>query len=218
MEHRRTLLAIAVCFVLTIPGFAIGWIVATIYSFILIGWVGGGSLFDYIGLEIVTSIFQVWFPALLQGIVAGVVAMGVTGIILKRANYDVVAYVSSAIVVVPTIYLIAEGQILRLETVTLIAGSVGTIGAYFAIALNIVEETQSVASSVKETQTFISDLDGAELPEKSPPQKSTPQKSTPKKVGTKNSLPNKSTPKKTTPKKSTPKKSTPKKSTPKKST
>jgi hypothetical protein len=87
--HRLTGLAILVCIVSVIPAMVVGYLAKVIYGFFLRGYTGGswtaiGEFVDALALE--------WFPSLLQMVIAGALAIGLTSVIFKRSNIEIVAY------------------------------------------------------------------------------------------------------------------------------
>jgi hypothetical protein len=62
-----------------------------------------GNLFDWLSNGWFNKLASTYFPALLSGMIAGAFGIYVTSKILKRANYEIVMYADSAIVITLTV-------------------------------------------------------------------------------------------------------------------
>jgi len=95
-------LAVIVTFLLLILGLFIGQIVSLIYGYFLRGMIEG-NLFDWLSNGWFNKLAMTYFPALLAGMIAGAFGIYVTSKILKKANYEIVMYAASAVVITLTI-------------------------------------------------------------------------------------------------------------------
>jgi hypothetical protein len=95
---KLTPLGILLAIVLTIPGLLIGGVIAFLYRMFLEP-MFGGNLFNWISGGWFETLSMAIIPNAIHGIVGGGLAVWASFKILKRANYEIVAYSVSAIVV-----------------------------------------------------------------------------------------------------------------------
>ena len=161
MTYKLTWAAILVCFLLTIIGLFVGGVAAWLYKLMLM-WFLVDSIFTWIGLDIVNEIFLEWFPALLQGGVGGYLGIFVTSKIFKYADYNVVAYSASALVigsaVLSFVILVAQDRLFDLTTVAIIASTIGTVVAYF-IGKTTIDTEQRYLHLVSEKPETLEDYE-----------------------------------------------------------
>jgi len=98
--HKLTPAAICVVFVLTIPGLVMGQIVSFLYGLFL-GGMFDGNLVDWATGGWFKIVTMAVIPNALSGIVGGIIGVRLTYLIrpLKQANYEIVAYAISTIVI-----------------------------------------------------------------------------------------------------------------------
>jgi hypothetical protein len=97
-EHRSTGLAVALTFVLLVPGEIGGHIVAILYRWAIAHLIDE-SLLDHSTGGWASVFLLDGFSGIVQGTVAGAIAAYVSARIVKRADYLVVAYANAAIVI-----------------------------------------------------------------------------------------------------------------------
>ena len=118
--HHLTWLAIIVCVSLVLPGMVVGYVPKVIYTFILhlaIGdsWTRIGSIIDSISLQ--------FLPEFLQTVIAGGFAMGITAVIFRKMNFEVVFFATTAFYIGVVLFLFSF-----LTTMKGIPGSSDTVG------------------------------------------------------------------------------------------
>ena len=135
---KWTWLAIIVAFLLLIPFLFVGGLAAYLYN-ALYGWIFEGGLFNWITAGWFEKIVKVVFPSIIQGGVAGFLALFVTSKILKRANYEVVAYTISGIVIFLTLLTLLLGLArngLNIGMIGVISNTIGIVVGLFGMYLD----------------------------------------------------------------------------------
>lgn len=100
-----------------------------------------GNLLDWITAGWFKTLTLAIFPNLIHGAIAGGIALYVSARIVKHANYEIVAYSVSTIVIVLSVlsFMIVFGNLgISMDHVEIAANAVGTIGALFSIAISSV--------------------------------------------------------------------------------
>ena len=95
IPHRFTWAAIIVAIFMVVPGLFVGGIVANIYKWFLAGYFGQDSWLGF--FNFINKMAMLWFPSLLHGCIAGVVALYLTRNLLKAANLEIVSYAASTV-------------------------------------------------------------------------------------------------------------------------
>jgi hypothetical protein len=153
---RFTWLAIALTFVLLIPGEIAGYVIAIFYRWAMEYFVEG-SLLDYLTAGWATVLLLEGFSGIVHGAAAGAIAVYICARMIKRADYLIVAYSNAALVIafsfLALLMGIARFGILGLDIhhLGMIANTVGLVCALFAVAREIdgqqnISRTQTAAS------------------------------------------------------------------------
>jgi len=124
------------------PGWVIGVVIAFVYQYILRSYLEWNP-WDWLTNGWFSKIALTYFPALLCGLVAGMFGIFVTSKILRRANYEIVAYAASGIIIAVTILgMLADltRYGINLETLWMVAGTLGIIIGLFSGYAGIKEE------------------------------------------------------------------------------
>jgi hypothetical protein len=106
-SHRFTWAAVIVAIIMVVPGLFVGGIVANIYKWFLSGYFGQDSWLGF--FNFINKVAMLWFPSLLHGCIAGVVALYITRNLFKVANLEIVSYAASAVWIVSGMTLGAFG-------------------------------------------------------------------------------------------------------------
>jgi len=148
MQRTFNSTGIFLCLLITIPALFIGAIVAWIYSFILMQYLGGGTFLSWVGLGFLDQFFFLWFPSLLEGLIAGSLAMFLTGSVVKSVRYSVIAFGASVLAValgIFSIYLKAlQGNFLSANTIEIIASTIGIVIGYLLNISTIIKKRQDI--------------------------------------------------------------------------
>jgi len=95
VQHRFTRAAILVAIFMVVPGLLVGGIVANIYKWFLAGYLGQDSWLGF--FNFINKVAMLWFPSLLHGCIAGLVALVITRNLFKAGNLEIVSYAASAV-------------------------------------------------------------------------------------------------------------------------
>lgn len=132
MKYEKTWLAIIVAFIAAIPGLIVGALVAHVYRSLMRVFEGG--LLDWITSGWADKIFNSIFPNLVHGMIGGAIAIWLASKILKRANYEIVAYSVSTIICMLALFSIVLGGLkdgLGIATIEIISNSAGVVAGLF---------------------------------------------------------------------------------------
>ncbi|MGD1876195.1 MAG: hypothetical protein ACFB13_01700 [Kiloniellaceae bacterium] len=142
--RRWTWAAILVAILLLVPCLFVGGIVQWLYL-AAAGRYLSGTIFSWVGLEIVDQVFLIFFPGVIQGLVCGVLSIYITSLLFKRANYTAVGYSFITVVACLTVLSILMSlyleKFLTLDTVGIIATTIGTMTAAY-YSMTTVQEKQ----------------------------------------------------------------------------
>lgn len=134
MTYKLTPLGILATIVLTIPGLLVGGIVAFVYR-MLLGPAFYGNLINWISGGWFETLTMAIFPNVIHGVVGGGLAVWVSFKILKRVNYEVVAYSVSTIIIAFAAIALLIGILdegLNVRLIELVANTVGIVFGLFA--------------------------------------------------------------------------------------
>lgn len=125
MQFKLTWAAIVAALVFLVPSVIVGGYVSLIYKWFLSNLVSPGFF---------ASILYTWFPGFLHGSIGGIGAIGGAYAIFKRADYNVVCYSFSSIVVFVLVFSslavitfrhipLSEAILIASQTVGIVAGA-----------------------------------------------------------------------------------------------
>jgi hypothetical protein len=144
VTYKLTPLAIVSAFVLTIPGLIVGGVAAFLYRSFLLP-LFDGNLINWITAGWFETLTMAILPNAIHGAIAGALAIWVSFKIISRANYEIVAYSVSAIVVAFAALGFVAGIVQRGLSLSLIELASNTIGIVIGlfIAWSAVKDDQS---------------------------------------------------------------------------
>lgn len=140
--HKLTWLAVILTIVLQFPGLVIGFVIAFVYRYILEFFLAG-SILDWISQGWFNKILLTYFPAFLSGGIGGGLAILVASLILKRANYEIVMYAVSSVVIAFTAVALVGNLAQFGVSLTILeigANTFGIVVGLYAVATHIKEE------------------------------------------------------------------------------
>lgn len=146
-QHRLTPAAIFIVFVLIIPGLVLGQLVSFVYGWFLSGMFDGNPI-DWAAGGWFKIIVMAIIPNAIAGFIGGLVGLRLTYLIkpLRQANYEIVAYAMSTIVLVFTalaLFMIFRREGFDVTIVETIANTVGVIAGLFGGQKSVEEDQRS---------------------------------------------------------------------------
>jgi hypothetical protein len=154
-HHRLTPVAIFAVFVLTIPGLVLGQIAAFLYGWFLSG-MFDGNLINWISGGWFKIVVMAIIPNALSGVIGGLVGVRLAYVIkpLREANYEIVAYAISTIVVALSaigIFIVFHRDGISIGIVENIANGAGIVVGLFVGQQSIKEDQRSPPRAVPTT-------------------------------------------------------------------
>jgi hypothetical protein len=143
ISYRLTPLAILITLVLIVPGLLLGAIAAYFYQATM-GSLFEGNLINWISGGWFKTLFMSIFPQAIHGGVAGAFALWASAKMLTKANYEIVAYSVSAIVIafaVLAVVLEISGKGINLTLLEL-TSQVGGLAAGLFLVWESIKEDQ----------------------------------------------------------------------------
>ena len=136
MHRNLTWLAVIVTMIATVPGEVAGTLAGSIYGTVL-GHLIEGNVLDMLSNGWATTIVVKGGSAFLAGAISGLIAMWLCVRLFKAADYIVVAYSVSSVVIAFTIVAVLSDtakENLGLSTFAAVINSIGLISALFMLA------------------------------------------------------------------------------------
>ncbi len=144
MQHRLTWLAIILTFLFLIPGEVVGHVFAFLYRFVVSGlFFSGNTIFDMSTRGWFSRIGSEGIASGIQGLVAALSAAWVCDKITNAADFRVVAYSDTALVVAITVFGLLTSYAesgLGMNNFVIVTNTIGLVAGLFVGAEHIREK------------------------------------------------------------------------------